>query len=179
MLLKRFLKYISFILICLSILILVLLKVNHKFDKEKHLNLINKSINVKTNYTNVPYIEIPSVDITRVIKEDNNQKVLDDGYVIIFNENKDLYSINNLILAGHNTVNIFKNLKNIKLNDYIYIRYKNTKFTYKVNSKKIIDVKEISYLDETQYKNISLITCTNDDQKRLLVLGSLYKKEIL
>lgn len=179
MFLKKFIKYISFLLILISILILVLLKINHKFDKEKHLNLINKSINVKTSYTSIPYIEIPSINITRVIKEDDSQDILDDGYVVIFNDNKDLYSINNLILAGHNTVNIFKNLKKIKLNDFIYIRYKNTKFTYKVNSKKIINVKETSYLDETQYKNISLITCTNDDQKRFLVLGSLYKKEIL
>lgn len=179
MLLKKFFKVISFILIISSIIIILYFGINKKIDKVKHINIITNSINVKTNYTNVPYIEIPSINVTRVIKSENNQKVLDDGYVIIYNDNKNLYEINNLVLAGHNTINIFKDLKKTNLNDLIYIRYKNTKYTYKINSKKIINVREMSYLDETPYSNLTLITCTNDDQKRLLVLASLLKKEIL
>lgn len=144
-------------------------------DNEKHHRIIVKNKVKDQNYTEIPYIDIPRYQIHRIIKESTDPKILGQNYVGIWNVEKDVRKTKNIVLAGHNVKNVFAKLHQIQKEDEIIIHYKDQIYTYKVLEKKIIDVTEMHYLQETKDKRVTLITCTNDDQKRLLVIGT-YKK---
>lgn len=146
-------------------------------DKKKHDFLIEENKERDSFYTGVPYVSIPELGIQRIIKEDTSKKVLDDGYVVIWNEEKEIEKIGNLLLAGHNIQNVFKDLIKIKKGMKVYLYHKSDVYVYEVVARKIVDVTENAYLEDTPYKQLSLITCTKDNQKRLFIICSLIEKK--
>lgn len=120
-------------------------------------------------YTKVPYIEIPSLKISKLIENDASQESLDKYTVAIWNKEKDLSKVHHLILAGHNVKTVFGPLHRIQIGDFIYIYYKDQKNVYEVVRKIEIKITETEYLEETTEKYLSLVTCTDNNQTRLLV----------
>lgn len=171
------------ILITISITFLLKMQIENKIDKEKHNKKIEeikeiietkeptKETSLVSDY--IGYIDIPSQNIKRLIKENYSKKILDENYVGTYNmigtiDNHD----NPLILLGHNIENVFKKIKNLEIDDEIYIvTYKN-KYKYKVYNKVTINEEDMSYFDDNN-KNLILITCTNTKEERLIVIARL------
>ncbi len=177
MFLKSFFKFLGYVCIIISSFLFFLFGYIKYKDKQSHSFLIEENKNRNAFYSNIPYLEIPDYDIKRIIKREATKKFLDDGYVVIWNTEKNLQKIGNLLLAGHNIQNVFKDLKKIKKGTNVYLYDKNDVYIYKVVSKKIIRVTEDAYLEDTPYRQLSLITCTKDNQERLFVICSFIKKK--
>lgn len=91
--------------------------------------------------------------------------------------------IGNMFLFSHSSANIleatrynsvFYLLSKLEKNDEIYIYYKNVKYKYKVTDKKIVDSKDVSYLNpKSDMKILTLMTCwpAGTNYKRLLVIA--------
>lgn len=94
----------------------------------------------------------------------------------------------NMFLFSHSSVNlleartynsIFFLLTKLKKGDEIYIYYKNVKYKYIVKETKVVDAKDVSYLNpKSENKILTLMTCwpAGTDYKRLLVIANLSSK---
>lgn len=91
--------------------------------------------------------------------------------------------IGNMFLFSHSSANfyeasrynsIFYLLSKLEKDDEIYIFYKKEKFKYKVTNKKIVDAKDISYLNpKSDVRTLTLMTCwpPGTTYKRLLIIA--------
>lgn len=82
----------------------------------------------------------------------------------------------NLCLAGHNMRNLtmFGNLRRITNGDKIEITdLKGKKYIYNVYDKFFIDPNEVSIMNPTSDAIVTLITCNDTSDKRLIVRGKL------
>ena len=89
----------------------------------------------------------------------------------------------NMFLFSHSSANlleaktynsIFYLLSKLKKDDDIYIFYKNIKYKYKVTDIKIVDAKDVSFLNpNSDTKMLTLMTCwpAGTNYKRLLVIA--------
>lgn len=77
----------------------------------------------------------------------------------------------NIVLYGHNTNTIFKQLEDIQLQQLIYITNQSGKiYTYVVTDKNVVDPTAVSYVQPTQEETLTLYTCTGFlDLQRLVV----------
>ena len=170
MFLKKFCKIISILMIMIGIMIL--------FNADKDKVMIRKKINrikqdVQINaYTKIPYLMFKKNKIV-LIEKNTSKDILDQNYTGIWNQNKNLEEINNIVLAGHNIKSVFRILHELDENDEIKLYHKNYIWTYKVISKEIIHDDDFSYFEETNEKRLTLITCTKDKKKRLIVIATL------
>lgn len=171
--LRKILKYSSIVLILLSVLLCTYFYVKKEFYLKKEHKLIVENKRKNQIYTKVPYIEIPSLGISKILEKDARQEILDRYQVVIWNDQKDLYKIRHLILAGHNVKNVFGPLHRIEKGALIYIYYKDQKDIYEVVEAKEISITETEYLEETSTKYLSLITCTENNQVRWLVKAKI------
>ncbi len=169
MFLKRFLKVSIFLCFVIGFLFLFFIyyriyrysKIEKKFIHEKQVE--------EQRYTQIPYIEIPTLHISKIIKSSTDKEILDKYYIGIWNKEKNIDQINHLVLAGHNVKSVFGTLHKIEIGDKVYIFYKDKKYIYQVSLKKEIYITEMDYLKDTNYKKLSLLTCTKNNQIRLLV----------
>ncbi len=140
-------------------------------NKQEQQNLvINKTFiesspNVDKEY--LGYIEIPKYKIKRLIKKGTDKKNLDDGYIGLLDNTA--IDKGNTVLAGHNINKIFKVLHQIEKNDQVIITTYSNKYVYYVTQKREISVDDFSYFENTDEKLLTLITCTDDNNKRLMV----------
>jgi LPXTG-site transpeptidase (sortase) family protein len=80
------------------------------------------------------------------------------------------------VLAGHNINLVFHKIHHLSKNDVVYIKsYKKVK-EYKVIKKTIVNIDNYDLLFKKYNKDtLILITCTNNDLKRLIVICELVK----
>lgn len=168
----------KYILIIILLLFVGVLKGKEQYQYKKiennHKQIIQEMINDPTKGSLLKdyygYVDIPKIRVRRVIVPKYSKKLLDKDFVCIFYDTNYLEkSYGNTILVGHNNRGLFKNLKKLELNDYVYIHIKEQKFNYKV-----IDIKQVNYDKYTySYENkdhlLTIITCTKDKTKRLVV----------
>lgn len=114
------------------------------------------------------YINIPKYDYVKLIK---NEKSLDYKNISLINNNSNIKDKNyNIVLAGHNINNIFSVLYRLNINDEIIINTFNSKYKFIVYDIKFVNIKDTYILDnEYDKKILTLITCTQDNQKRLVI----------
>lgn len=139
-------------------------------DIKKHNQIIERDFyNGNTNkYDNLKYIIIPSLDLKRIIVNDASKDTLDKYYVGLvtgdINSNED-----NIILAGHNVNNVFSKLHQIKIGTKIILKH-NQINEYIVNNVYETLKNDTSVLETvTNQKKLTLITCTDNPDKRLIV----------
>lgn len=173
---KKLILFSSIILIVFSIINVFSYYYNKNNQIVKQIKSINKIKNQK--YTSIPYIEIPNFNFQRIIINTTDLIEENKTYIGIFNKEKEIDKIKHLVLAGHNIKGVFSFLPEIKQNNLIYIYYKDKKYTYKVMYTKIISVKDMYILNE-KGDFLTLITCTNNDQKRFIVRALKIKEELM
>ena len=93
--------------------------------------------------------------------------------------------IGSMFLFSHSSANIleagrynsvFYLLSKLEKKDVIYIYYKNKKYKYAVTAKKIVDAKDVSYLNpKSKVSTLTLMTCwpPGTTLKRLLIIAGL------
>lgn len=119
------------------------------------------------------YIEIPSIDLKAEIAEDTTQEVM-SKYVGHFTETSKTQG--NIGLAAHNRgyeVNYFMHLKDLEYEAEIIYRCGDFKKTYLVDTMEIIKNTDWTYLEDTEYNTITLITCVeNQPEYRRCIQGT-------
>jgi len=75
------------------------------------------------------------------------------------------------ILNGHPYTNIFNNLDSLNLGDEFTIKYKDVSYKYMVTKLKAVETDDISVIQSTDKKTVSLMTCIppGQGQQRLVV----------
>ena len=130
----------------------------------KHVNkVINKEISIK------PYngfINIPKFNYNNIIK--NTEDSLDNNYVFIPPFSDEIGG-NNVILAGHNNMYVFNKIYYLDIDDEIIISDFNVDYLYKVIGTKYIEVDDYDSLKVDN--SLILITCSNNNQKRYIVIS--------
>lgn len=178
---KIIIRIVGILLIIIACSNFLVLKYQNKKDSIEHEKLIRETFNgnisnekVYDNEVNsdiLGYIDFPKYEIKRIIKFGTTPNILDDNYIGLHENSVGLDEIGNVILAGHNVDVVFKVLHDVVIGDQIVITSYTNRYYYKVIDKKEISVFDTFYLDKKDEDILTLITCTNDKSKRLLVLA--------
>lgn len=142
------------------------------FSKDKRYFLVNeiKSLDFKKDW---------SLEIPRILKKSEIKKGVDDKTInkYIGHFKGSAYLTGNVCLAAHNRgfdKNYFENLKDINIFDEIKYTVGEKEYKYIVSKKYIVNEYDISVLDDTLNKTLTLITCVNDQpQNRLVVKAEI------
>ena len=170
------LKIVSLLLIYSGICSLLYMHFNDIKDRyvqeEVISNVFSEEVidNVVINNDNdyLGYIYIPKFNIKRLIKYGTEKNILDEEYVGMHKLSGDLLGDDLIILAGHNTVNVFKNLHKSNIGDYVFINREISR-KYVIYNKLIVSENDFYYLLNNRKNELLLITCTNTKGYRLLV----------
>jgi LPXTG-site transpeptidase (sortase) family protein len=85
----------------------------------------------------------------------------------------------NVILTGHvsvaNAANVpvFANLESVQVGDIVEVYSGSQVFRYEVTDKREVEADELNVLDADHRSLVTLITCTRDLERRLVVVGQL------
>lgn len=117
-------------------------------------------------------LEIPSIQLETYVLSKYSKDALEISVTKFWGVNPNQEG--NFCVAGHNYINnnMFKNLKKVKIGDRIFISDNEVgKVEYEVFEINTVVPEDVSCLD-AKFKNVkevTLITCTNDSQKRVIV----------
>lgn len=159
--LKRIIK----VLLVISLFILFIPSYNkYKLDKKIDEIIISKTGNVTSLYEG--YIYIPKFNYKNLIKK--GDQAIDENYVSMHELSSGITDKGNIILSGHNNRYVFHKLYKLSVGDEIIISDFNIERLYTVDKIKYVRVDDSSVFDKEN--KLTLITCTNDTQKRLVVI---------
>lgn len=159
----KVLKIVSITVIIVCLCLLLYMKLSVSYNIYYHNNLIDNGFRVY-NEDYLGYIIVPRLEIKRLIKN-GNDKVMDDGYVLKYSLSS-LASDDLIILAGHNIVNVFSKLHDIRIGDEV-ILYCGSLRKFVVYDFRVIDENDFSYF-ENRKNELLLITC-DKKKKRFIV----------
>lgn len=117
-------------------------------------------------------LEIPSIELETYVLQKYSQEALNISVTKFWGVNAN--QIGNFCIAGHNFKNkkMFRNLKNVKIGDRLFITDNEIgKVEYEIYDLYKVIPEDVSCLSqETNSKReVTLITCTNDSKKRIIV----------
>lgn len=141
------------------------------YDMDNGDRIENISVNENYNVNDyLGYIFIPKYNIKRLIKSGTNSNVLDSNYVGMHELSSLIDDDDLIILAGHNVSNVFSCLHDISINDYVILGSSSVSKRFVVYNKVVVNEYDFSYLNENKKNELLLITCTNKNGERLLVM---------
>jgi len=131
-----------------------------------------QEIHLTNNY--LGYIELKS-GIQRLITSGTDKKTLDKGLVGTLNTSAGIDDeFGNLIIAGHSVYNTFQSLHYSNIGDKIKIVSHKATYIYEIVEKHTINDDDMSYFKSVvNEKILTLITCKNNGNKRLIVVAKL------
>lgn len=129
-------------------------------------------------YEYIAILRIPKINLKRGLV-DKNSKYNDIKYNIMIHKSSDSPSEEggNLILlahSGNSNISFFKYLYKMKLDDIIYLDYNNNTYKYKLIN--IYDIEKngkAPIRKNTTKSSITLITCRNNTNKQIVLIGEL------
>ena len=129
-------------------------------------------------YEYIAILRIPKINLKRGLV-DKNSKYNNIKYNIMIHKSSDSPSEEggNLILlahSGNSNISFFKNLYKMKLDDIIYLDYNNNTYKYKLIN--IYDIEKngkAPIRKNTTKSSITLITCRNNTNKQIVLIGEL------
>ncbi len=135
-------------------------------QKKEEIRLTNKYLG---------YIELSNYGIKRLITSGTDKATLDKGLVGTLSVSAGIDDkVGNLIIAGHSVSNTFQKLHYMKIGEEIKIvSHKNT-YIYRITEKHTINDDDMSFFKRIEDKKIlTLITCKNNGNQRLIVIAEL------
>lgn len=140
--------------------------------KENVENIIANKIKMK-NYEG--HLYIPKFEYKSLIKTGEDKEVLDSNNILFLeNGSKIEDEFGNIVLAGHNNKYVFSILYKLDINDEIIIYEGDYEYVFEIYEKYTIEITDTYILDNVyDRKIVTLITCTNNNQKRLVLRGVL------
>lgn len=133
---------------------------------------INRVPETYKNYAVVAKLEIPKIELETFVLQEFSENALNVSVTKFWGPNPN--EKGNLCIAGHNfkKKNMFSNLKKIEIGDRIFIEdNKNGKLEYEVYEIYTVLPQDTSCLSQNTEgnKEVTLITCTNDSKKRIII----------
>ncbi len=127
---------------------------------------------VRDNVTAV--VDIPRINLRAEVVEGTDAKTL-KVYAGKFDHAVNPGQIGNFSVAAHNNIDteLFRNLHKIKIGEKIRVVTKTGEYYYKVTKKFVVLPTAYEVTDHTDKAEITLITCTQGNKKRLVVKGEL------
>ncbi len=164
-------KITSILLISLSIFILLY---NEKCIKNRQ-DAVQEIIENKINPKYDGFMIFSKLNYKLLIKKGDYNGVLDSNLVLMINDRNVFNNeFGNIILAGHNNKYVFSKLYKLYKNDEIIISDFENTYSYIVEKRMYINIKDRSILDNVYDRKIlTLITCTNNNQIRYVVRARL------
>lgn len=126
------------------------------------------------NYVMIGYIEIPKINIKYPILEKETVASLEQSVAVRYPDNPKLNEAGNVVIVGHNYRNgqFFSNLKNVATGDIVKITDTNGQtLVYTIYEKYETTPEDVAYItrDTGDNTEITLVTCTNDSNARIVV----------
>lgn len=141
--------------------------------KEDAIEEIQESvIEEYRGYKVIAKLEIPSIDLETYVLEEYSNNALNISVTKFWGANPN--EVGNLCIAGHNfqNKNMFHNLRKLKKGDNIFITSnENGKVQYSIYNVYKVLPEDVGCLSQETNgkKEITLITCTNDSKKRIII----------
>lgn len=152
--------------------------VKYDFSSVKEYSLQNSlsKVNAK-NVEKIGQIIIPSVGVNIPIVNGTSNAALLLGAGTL--KPKQEMGKRNFAVVGHNVHDkktLFAPVENIKKNAKIYLTDKQKVWQYKVNKITVVDPDQVSVInDHGAKKMVTLVLCTSDSRRRIIVQGDLMK----
>lgn len=188
---KRNIISVLFIVIGVSLMLSsVGIKLYSKYKEKNFIEEFNKDIIIENNhkqknksviYTNkdgdkIAIMEIPSIHVKSIIVEGTNMHDL-RYYLGHFNNTAMPGMDGNFCIAGHSSTiynEILNDLHKVNINDEIKIRTLTDEYKYIITKKFVVEPTNIDVLkSEENKKNMTIVTCTEQGKKRLIVKSEL------
>lgn len=117
-------------------------------------------------------LKIPKIELETYILQNYSEAALNISVTKFWGANAN--EIGNFCVAGHNfkNKNMFRHLKELEIGDELQISDNTTgKIEYKIYDIYQVEPEDISCLSQetNQKREVTLITCTNDSKKRIIV----------
>ena len=145
-------------------------KTLYKDEKTKEYPKENIVKNYK-GYEVLAKLEIPVINLETYVLSEFSNETLNISVTRFWGEKPN--EIGNLCIAGHNFINknMFRNLKKLKTGDTFFLIDNNIgRVEYEVYDIFQVLPEDVSCLNQnTNMKEITLITCTSDSKKRIIV----------
>ena len=145
-------------------------KTLYKDEKTKEYPKENIVKNYK-GYEVLAKLEIPVINLETYVLSEFSNEALNISVTRFWGEKPN--EIGNLCIAGHNFINknMFRNLKKLKTGDTFFLIDNNIgRVEYEVYDIFQVLPEDVSCLNQnTNMKEITLITCTSDSKKRIIV----------
>lgn len=124
------------------------------------------------------YIEIPKTGIKYAIIESSSVKALETAVAVAYPSNPKLNTKGNVVIQGHNYRNgkFFSNNKKLEIGDKIKITdISNKTLTYTIYEIFLTTPEDSAFFTRDTGDNIeiSLSTCTDDGNQRLIILAKV------
>jgi len=137
-------------------------------EKNKPLSSTNLQGEVTDDY--IGYLTIPKINLTKgFLDYRSSENDVEKNILVVDGSNYPNVEKGNFILAGHSGTGwkaFFNDLYKLKINDVIYINYKNKKYTYTITSIYTQPkIGKIAIYRDYNKTTLTLITCTNNDSK--------------
>lgn len=131
-----------------------------------------------TEFVMIGYIEIPKTGINYPILIDTSAEALDTAVGVLYPGNPTLNEPGNVVIIGHNYRNgkFFSNNKKLSVGDKINITDESgKKMAYTIYETFETTAEDTNYMTRDTGENIeiSLSTCTDDGNKRLIILAKV------
>ena len=154
--------------------------------KESEITYENKSIETQKKTTSkktkkidyVAVLKIPKINLTKgLFSKDNPLNSVKYGIEILANSSMPDKEKTNLIVASHSgtaSISYFDKLDKLKINDNVFIHYKNKTYTYNiVNIYDVIKNGKVNLIYNKNKNNLILITCRRNTNKQIVIICEL------
>lgn len=168
-------KFIGLIILEV-IIILALLGYGYMMIKRpdllKHFSFIKQVENVGNikDLKSVYSLDIEKINLKIGVRKNEGNNI--EKHPVILNSGN---VEDNIIIAAHNKDGLFKDISKLEIGDKIKLKNKNIENTYSVIKQKTAKPTEIEELKKLKKDQLILMTCTDDDDKRLIVIAEKTK----
>lgn len=175
---RKIIKLCSFTLILLSLVNILYVTLSRQNKLTINKKIVDNLTNTKSgyNYVNdniVGYLEIDNLNIKSVIKKGVSDVILDQNVIGMLDGVEIGIENNDIFLAGHNIKEVFRNLHIIKKGDIVKITTIASCYKYKVIKILTVNEEETNYLINNHMNYLTMMTCTNEANKRLIIICEL------
>ena len=129
---------------------------------------------IPANQTSIGTIEIPATSVNLPILKKVSVAGMEVATCYLYSTGS-INEYGTTIIVGHNYCNgkLFSNNKKLKIGDKVYITANGVRKEYTIYDKFITTDEDISYLEKntSNEAQIALSTCTDNEQKRLVILA--------
>ena len=135
----------------------------------------NQMVQQYKGYAVEAKLEIPAIQLETYVIKPYSTQTLNVSVTKFWGANAN--QVGNFCVAGHNFQNkmMFRNLRKLSIGDIVYVTdQQNQKLAYQIFDIYTVSPKDVSCLSQKTggKKEITLITCTMDSQKRIVVKGN-------